>query len=164
MGTPISVPLVNGFRHSWASVEIKLAGVIFYITAVNYERTRSRTLVKVNHPDPISKTRGSNEYKADCEMLLAEFTAFQAALLIASLATGGLLGYGDIFFDVVVQYTENGLDTVTDTIKNCTLDSTKAANQEGTDPSKRTFDLGPLKILFNGADDLGLPLQSPPGL
>lgn len=161
MTTPAQIPLVNGYRHSWASIEIKLDGVIYYATAVNYERTRSRTMVKVNHPDPIAKTRGSNEYKGDVELLLAEYNAFQAALVAKAQAQGLNGGYGDVFFDVVVQYSENGLDTVTDTIKGCTMDSTKASNAESTDPTKRSFDLNPLKILFGGQDDVSIPLQAP---
>ena len=42
MATPVSVPLVNGFRYSFASVEAKVAGQIFFILAINYSRTRSR--------------------------------------------------------------------------------------------------------------------------
>lgn len=163
MTTPISYPLVNGVRHSWASVEVKLAGQIFYVTAVNYSRKRNRTLVRVNHPDPSGKTRGSNEYTADIELLLAEFNALQAALILQANQQGLNGGYGDVFFQVVVTYTENGLDTVTDSILGCTMDSTEVGNAEGTDPSKRKIDLAPLKVLFNGQDDLATPLQAPPG-
>ena len=163
MTTPIAYPQVNSVRHSWASVEVKVAGLIFYATGVNYSRKRNRTLVRVNHPDPVGKTRGSNEYTGDLEMLLAEFNALQAALIAQATQQGLNGGYGDVSFDVVVQYTENGLDTVTDTLKGCTMDSTEASNAEGSEPSKRKFELAPLKILFQGQDDLATPLQAPPG-
>ncbi len=52
--------------------------------------------------------------------------------------------------------------TISDVIQGCTIDSTEADNAEGTDPTKRTFDLSPLKILFNGVDDLAVPLQGVP--
>lgn len=163
MPSAISYPLTNGTRHSWASVEAKVAGQIFYVTAVNYSRKRNRTIVRANHPDPIAKTKGSNDYSADIEMLLSEYNALQAALIAQASQAGLNGGYGDVFFSVVVQYSENGLDTVTDTILGCTMDSTDASNAEGTDPSKRKFDLAPLKILFAGQDDLGSPLVAPPG-
>ena len=165
MTTPIQYPQTNGARHSWVSIEANIAGQIFYITSVNYSRKRTRTMVRVNHPDPVAKTRGSNEYSADCEMLLAEFNALQAALVTQAQNAPGpaTVGYGDIQFQVVVSYTENGLDTVTDTITGCTMDTTDASNAESTDPTKRKFDLAPLKIYFNGIDDLGQPLQAPPG-
>lgn len=163
MTTPAQYPLVNGTRHSWASVEVKVAGQIFYVTSVNYSRKRNRTIVRENHPDPVGKTKGSNEYSADCEMLLSEFNNLQAALINQANQQGLNGGYGDVFFQVLVQYSENGLDTVSDQILGCTLDSTEASNSEGTDPSKRKFDLAPLKILFAGQDDLAQPLQAPPG-
>jgi hypothetical protein len=161
--TPTNYPMTNGCRHSWASVEAKLAGQIFYITSVNYSRKRTRAKPRINHPDPSGKTRGSNDYMGDCEMLLAEFNAFQAALIVQANQQGLNGGYGDIFFQVVVMYSEVNMDTVTDTLNGCTMDSTEAANTEGVDPTKRKFDLAPLKILFNGQDDLAIPLVAPPG-
>lgn len=163
MATPIQYPLVNGVRHSWASIELKVGNQIYYATAVNYSRKRNRTMVRQNHPDPVGKTRGANEYSADLELLLAEFNGLQAALITQANSSGNNGGYGDVFFSVVVSYTESGLDTVTDTILGCTLDSTEASNTEGTDPSKRKTDLAPLKILFAGQDDLSNPLKAPPG-
>ena len=51
--SPISYPLVNGARHSFVSIELKLMGVIFQgFTSINYTRTRSRTMVYGNSPDP----------------------------------------------------------------------------------------------------------------
>lgn len=155
--------MVNGTRHSWASIEVKIAGQVFYATAVNYSRKRNRTIVRENHPDPVAKTRGSNDYSADIELLLAEYNNLQAALINQANQGGLNGGYGDVFFSVVVQYSENGLDTVTDTILGCTMDSTESSNAEGTDPSKRKFEMSPLKILFGGQDDLAVPLVAPPG-
>ena len=163
MASALQYPLVNGVRHSWASIEVKIVGQIFYATAVNYSRKRNRTIVRENHPDPVGKTKGSNDYSADIEMLLAEYNALQAALIAAANTQGLNGGYGDVFFQVVVNYSENGLDTITDNILGCTMDSTEASNAEGTDPSKRKFEMSPLKILFNGQDDLASPLAAPPG-
>lgn len=163
MASAIQYPLVNGTRHSWASVEAKINGQIYYITSINYSRKRSRTMVKENHPDPTGKTRGSNEYSCDVEMLLSEYNNFQQALIAAANQAGLNGGYGDVFFQIVVQYAENNLDTVTDTINGCTMDSTEASNAEGTDPTKRKFECAPLKILFAGQDDLATPLKAPPG-
>ncbi len=156
MGTPISYPLINGVRHGYSSIELKLAGQIFLgFTAINYSRTRSRGLARGQHPDPLGKTRGTNEYKGDCELLLAEFNLLQS-LLVAQGA-----GYGDVFFQVLVTYGENQFDTITDTLNGCTVDLTDASNSEGPDPLKRKIDLSPLKILFNGIDDVAVPLVGP---
>ena len=151
MPTAIQYPLINGVRHSFSSIELNLAGLIFVgFKSINYTRTRSRTMVYGNHPDPIGKTQGTNEYKSDCELYFAEFTLFQAEL-------GP--GYGDVPFVLLVTYTSNGFDTVQDTISGCTLDSTEASNSQGTDPTTRKFELNPIKILFNGLEDLTVPLR-----
>ncbi len=154
MTTPISYPLINGVRHSFASIELKLKEQIFIgFKSVNYSRTRSRTKVRGNHPDPLGKTQGENDYSADIELYLAEWNLFQEQL-------GA--GYGDVFFQVLVTYSANGFDTIQDVINGCTLDSTEASQQQGPDPLVRKFDLSPLKILFNGKDDVETPLVGVP--
>ena len=152
---PVGFPLTDAARQSFPSIEAKFGTQVFLIHAINYSRTRSRTLVRLNHPDPVGKTRGSNEYKADCEMLLSEFEQLRKAM--------GGAGYGDKFFDVIVTYSENGLDTVTDVLKGCTIDSTDASNAQGDDATMRKFELNPVKVLFGGDDDVSNPLQAPPG-
>lgn len=146
----VQYPLVNGARHSFASIELKLNTQLFVgFKSINYSRTRSRTLVRGNSPDPIGKTRGDNEYSADCELYLAEWNLFQSQLG---------KGYGDQYFQVVVTYSENGFDTITDTLIGCTIDSTEVSQGQGSDALTRKFNLMPLKILFNNIDDLAIPL------
>lgn len=159
----ILYPLINGVRHSFASIEVKLANSIFFATAVNYSRKRNRTMVRENHPDPVGKTVGENEYTADIEMLLAEYANLQALLIQQASAAGLGTGYGDVAFQVIVTYSSPGMDTVTDTINGCTMDSTDGSNAQGTDPTKRKFEMNPLKILFGGVDDLSVPLAAPTG-
>lgn len=173
MPSPIAYPLTNGVRHSFASIEAVFAQTVAPsgvgggtgaamalnfrgFKAINYSRTRSRVEARGTHPDPLGKTRGTNAYKADCEILLAEFNLLQAQLQQIQA------GYGDVFFNFIVTYSENGFDTITDTILGCTMDLTDASNTESADPTMRKIDLAPLKILFNGIDDLANPLQPVP--
>lgn len=155
MPTPIPYALVNGVRHSPVSIELKLQGQIFIgFKSIEYSRTRKRSMVYGHHPDPLGKTRGQNEYKASCELWLAEWNAFQA-----QLGTG----YGDVLFQVLVTYTENGFDTIQDVINGSSMDSTEAASEaSSTDGLARKFDLNPVKILFNGIDDVAVPLTGVP--
>lgn len=163
MASPLSFPLVNGFRYAWASVELKLAGQVFYCLGANYHRTRNRQMVYVNHPDPVGKTIGKNEYSADVELLLAEFNSFETALIAQAAQAGLGGGYGNVFFDMYVTYNENGSDVITDAIKNCTLDGVERGLAEGPDAIKVKCNLNPLKILFNGQDDLQFQLTAPVG-
>lgn len=155
MAEPIAFPLVNGVRHGFSSIELKIAGQIFVgFKSVNYTRTRSRTMVYGNSPDPIGKTRGTNEYKADLELYLAEWHLLQNIL-------GE--GYGDIFFDALVTHGENGFETIADELIGCTFDTDDAQNSQGTDPTARKIDLNPVKIKYGGKDNLEFPLGPPPG-
>ena len=141
----IKYPLINGLRHSFASVEMKVRGQIYIgFKSVNYNRTRSRSEARGPHPDPLGKTQGENKYTGDIEFFLAEFVR-----LITDLGPG----YGDIQFPVVVTYSSNGFDTIMDELQGCTIDTTDASNA-GTDPTVRKIDLNPTKILFNGIDDV----------
>lgn len=158
--TTIQYPMVNGFRHSFASIELKMAGQLFTgFKSVNYSRTRSRSLVRGNHPDPLGKTRGENEYKADVELYFAEWVLFME--LLKQGAGGG--GYGDKPFNVDVTYGESLFATTVDQLVGCTFDTTDASNGQGPDALTRKVELNPLKILFNGRDDLVNPLSPPAG-
>lgn len=157
--TAIPYPLVTGVRHSFPDLEAKIAGQIFVgFKSLKYSRKRTRTKVRGAHPDPLGKTRGSNDYDCSCEMLLAEMN-FLIALLTE--AAGGLSGYGDQFFTVTATYNTLGFDPIIDSILGCTLDTTECDNAQGDDATMRTFDLSPLKILFDGNDDVTTPLTAP---
>src|SRR5271165_7116200 len=109
MTTPIAYPLLNGVRQSFVSTEVRFAAPSLGATqggtalslnlrgykSATYGRTRTRGMMYGNHPDPLGKTRGKNEYKCELEFAIAEVNAIQQAL--QSLA-GGASGYGDVFF------------------------------------------------------------------
>jgi hypothetical protein len=152
MTTPLQYPLVTGTRHSFVSIEANIAGLVIPIKSINYSRTRTRGLIRGNHPDPLGKTQGTNEYKADFELFLAEWNLLQATLQAQAA------GYGDVSFPVFVNYSENGFDMIQDQIIGCTLDTADASNSEGSDGTTRKSELNPLKILFQGLDDLAAPL------
>lgn len=157
MADELTYPLVTGARHGFASLsaDFKLpSGQTLTFRgwkSLNYSRTRDRGIVRGNHPDPLGKTRGENSYDADCEVYLAEFDALKEAL-------GP--GYGDVAFTLLVHFVEGGFTGTQDEILGCTFDSTEASHSQGTDALTRKFKLSPLKILFDGVDDLAIPLTA----
>lgn len=163
---PITYPLVNGVRHDWASIELHVAGqIIIGRKSITYSRKRTRAMVEGASPDPLGKTLGRNVYAADIELYLAEYNALQDLLSQAAAAIGGVngSGYGDIAFPIQVMYQSRGFDMITDTLIGCTMDSTDVSHSVSTDGLSRKFDLNPIKILFNGLDDLLNPLVPPAG-
>src|SRR5258708_4309117 len=152
----LQYPQVSGFRHGFASLSAEFKNPVSGQTltfrgfkSINYSRTRDRGWVRGNNPDPIAKTRGENTYDADCEVYLAEYQALQEFL-------GA--GYGDIQFTLLVHFVEAPFDGIQDELIGCTLDSTEASPSQGTDALTRKFKLNPVKIKFDGVDDLQFPL------
>jgi hypothetical protein len=163
MTTPISYPLINGNRQDPSSTELKFGppvNAIMFFASFNYGRTRSRSQVEANHPDPLGKTRGRNAYKCDVELYLAEFNLLQGLLVTAA----GGNGYGDIYFPIFLNYTENGFDPISIQILGCTLDVDESAVPKGTDALTVKVEFSPLKVLVNGSDDLAVPLIAPAGI
>lgn len=156
---PINVPLINGVAYSFQHIELRIAGLKFTggFSMIDYDRERKRDMVMSNSSDPVSKTQGENEYKCEAEMYLAWWLA-----LLRTVAANLGSGYGDQPFLITVSYNANGFSPTTDVIRGCTFDSTSAPNQVGTKPLTRKVKFSPLKILFDGKDDLASPLQALP--
>lgn len=138
-------PLINGVRHSWASIEIKLADdIILGITELNYKDKLDPGIVKGAGPRPIAFTLGNAEFDGDFTILLEEFNT-----LVTKLGDA----WKSISFDIIVTYDESGsgLSTIVDTIKGCRITDTEASNSSGsTDGSVRKCAIKALDILWNG--------------
>lgn len=168
--TDIGYPLINGERHDFTSIELKIAGQIFVgFKSINYKRTRTRTKLWGNSPDPIGKTRGTNDYTCDFELYFAEWKLLKEILKKAAKAKPGIIsgtspgsGYGDVFFQIIVTYGSSQFDTQTDTINGNTADEVEGSQSQGADPLFRKVGTNPLKIIEDGDDDLGTALQAPP--
>jgi hypothetical protein len=156
---PIEVPLINGVLWSFAHIEVQIAGLSFHggFKAIKYSRERKREKVYSNSPDPVGQTLGQNEYTGSCTVYLAWW---QAMLATVQQTLGP--GYGDQAFTVLVSYEAEGFAPIQDVLLGCHLDSTKADQSVGTTALEREVDLNPLKILFNGIDDLATPLRADP--
>ena len=145
-------PLVNGVRHSWASVEIKANDdIVLGITEVNYKNSLEPSEVMGAGPRPIAYTLGKASFDGDFTILLEEFNAF-----ITKLGAG----WQSRAFDIVVTYDESGsgLSTIVDTIKGCRITSTEgAATSANADAIVRKLPFKALDILWNGLS--GVPNQ-----
>jgi len=142
-------PLVNGARHSWASVEIKVNDdIILGITECNYKDSLDPTAVYGAGPRPIAFTLGRAEYDGDFSILLEEFNT-----LIQKLGAG----WKSKSFDIIVTHDESGsgLSTIVDTIKGCRITSTESASSSANaDPNVRKLPFKALDILWNGLSSL----------
>jgi hypothetical protein len=158
MPLPIQYPLVGGNRHSSASAELKIFNGTQQIppglpfagwSKISYEWELTPVYVKGHHPDPIAMTIGEAKYTLEWDVYLAEYN-----LLLATLGQG----FATMYLQFQVSYTENGFDTIVDTINGVRLTTGGAELTTNADPLKRTIKCMPLKILPNGVDMLAVPL------
>lgn len=156
---PVAIPLTNGFVRSFAHVRLNIAGLDFTggFTSIKRSRKRDREAVMSNNVDPVGNTLGENKYAASATMLY-DWWANIIQVINASLGPG----YGDQPFTVYVSYGGVNLNTYTDTLVGCTINSTEADDTTGTKALAREVDLMPVKIYFNGLDDNADPLQGVP--
>jgi hypothetical protein len=161
MPTPISYPLINGHRYSFASIEAIFNNIPFIgFTAVNYKPSLKAGMVYGSRPQPIGRTRGKAEFTFDFEMYRLEFEIFKASLV--SVAGPGN-GFGEVSFRTVVQYSEIGQSVVTDTMVGARIEEADLSNADGTDPSKVKCTCSCMDILLNGVP-IAIPGGAPFGL
>jgi len=152
---PIAVPLINGVAYSFAHVELEIEGISFTggFKAIKYKRERKRDQVRSNSPDPVAQTIGENTYTGSITVYLSWWL-----LLLRSLKDQFGPGYGDKVFNLLASY-DDGVNPFQDVVTGCHFDSTDADQSAGTAPLERTIDVNPLKVFFDGEDDLENPLQ-----
>ena len=148
---PITYPLINGVRHEWSSVEIKLRGDVYVgVKEIKYSDTLKGTKIRGTHPVPIGRTRGEYDCEASIVLWLAEAVQFRAAL-------GP--GYKEVPFDIVVSYTEDGFETIQDEIIGCRITKDEGGGGGGADALSTPWDLDPMNIRWNGVESLKTTLQ-----
>lgn len=157
--SPIQVPLTNGVVRSFGHMRLEIAGLEFTggFKSFKRSRTRDREYAYSNSPDPVGKTLGENKYEASGVLYFDWWMN-----LVTTVQTQLGPGYGDAPFIIYCSYIGVNLVTYTDTITGCTIDSTEIDDAQGTAPLVREVKFNPIKIYFNGLDDLQDPLVAAP--
>lgn len=147
MSDPRHVP---GNELSWGSIKFYLRDVPYTgITSLSGGDKRERQYgfgLGVHH-GPSRRSRG----KYTPEPL--KCTGFKRAIQIMreALAAESETGtsYGDVVFDVVEQYTENG-DSITVEYIDCVWTENAHSHEENPDPLKEDFAAMPMRVKRNG--------------
>lgn len=146
----IQYPLTNGFRHSWSSIEFRLAGdITLGCTEINYAVKTDRGYVRGAGALPIGQTLGNFTFEADLSILVSEFDQVMQLLGPQAMTQ---------FWDIVVSYDAgvglidaSPLAVIQDTIQQVTITEIAAAASSGSaDGLTRKFTLMPSGILWNG--------------
>lgn len=142
---------VNGNQLSWGSIIIKIDSERYTgFTSVSFsdKRERVKAYGAARHHAPRGRSRG--KYTVDPVKLVGwkgSVAALRAAL--AAKSSDGI-SYGDVEFDVVVQYVEADEDPQTVEIERCVWSSNSTSDEESADPLKEEIELDAMLIRRNG--------------
>lgn len=136
-------PAINGQKHMWSDVIIKVGGVDRRgFTSINYKVKRAAKDLHGTGPNRVGVGLGAVTCEADGEMYREDYQA-----LIDSLGDS----YTSVPFPIVVAYrTRLGARLIRDTINGARIVEGGASGSDGEDAIKVkiTFNVG--EILFNG--------------
>lgn len=141
----VSYPQINGVRHAWSSVELRVDGdIILGITEIDYKASLDPGEVRGAGSAPIAFTLGNSSFEGSLTILLQEFNT-----LVSKLGAGWM----GKAIEIIVSYDESGsgLSTIVDTIQGVRLTSVEnSLSASSTDPTVRKLPFKALNILYNG--------------
>ncbi len=146
----VQFPFINGHAPDWSSCTFKFFGKSYTrIKSLNYNDNFDTTMVRGNHPEPISETRG--EYKADGDV---EFYLDEFKRLVTDLGPG----WREVRGLVTAAYRDGDQPVTTDSIIGVRFVGVDASQSQGTDPLVRKLKLSMFRIDWNGIANLAAPL------
>lgn len=144
-------PLINGVRHSYASIELDVNGKKFYgHREISYSQDLEPGEVRGAHAQLLGRTRGDLKAEGSLTTYLGEWKKLLSAL-------GN--GYMEKSFDITVSYAEDGQPTVTDKLRGCRIKKVEESHSQGTDGLTVKIDLHIMWIEYDGKKPLNKMLS-----
>lgn len=142
---------VNGNQLSWGSIICKIDQArVTGITSIKYGDSRER--VKAygmgRHQAPRGRSRG--KYATEPVVITGWKDTIQELRRELALRSPDGKSYGDVEFQIVVQYVESDETPIIDEIEGCVWSKNSASNEEGADPLKEDVEIDCMKIRRNG--------------
>jgi hypothetical protein len=142
---------VNGNGFSWGSIIVKVDGDRFYgFTSIGFgdKRERVKGYGMGRHQAPRSRSRG--KYSTEPVKLGGPMASLQALRKALAARSSDGKSYGDVEFEVVVQYVDTGETPMTVQIERCVLTANTTANEEGPDLLEDEVEADCMLIRRNG--------------
>lgn len=142
---------VNGNQYSWGSIVLKLDNDRFSgFTGITYadKRERVKAYGMGRHHAPRGRSRG--KYTVEPVKLTGWRGSVQIFRKQLALRAIDQKSYGDIEFQIVIQYIESGEQPLTVEIDRCVLTGNNATDEENPDPLKEEIEIDPMLIRRNG--------------
>lgn len=170
---PLALPLVNGRRFDFSSVEVKTNGASIVgraVSSINYSDTLEPGVVRGGSPLPLGLTRGEYTAEASMEMPKEESVLFLAALVAQATGAAALLGatgsaipqgYMEVRFEIDVAYAESMLAAAiqVDHLNGCRIKSVSDSHARGADGLMVRLDMFVQYIVRNGLMPMGVDVM-----
>ncbi len=142
---------INGTMHGWSSVVAKLDGDRFFgFKSIAYgdSRERGKGYGMGRHYSPRGRTAG--KYTPEpVAVTMEKETARALRAALAQKASDGK-SFGNVVFQIVVQYVEPDGTSITDELEDCVWVKTSAKSEESPDPLYEDVEFDCMRIRWNG--------------
>jgi hypothetical protein len=143
---------VNGNQLSWGSIVLKLDQDVFTgFTGISFadKRERVKAYGMGRHHAPRGRSRGKYTVEA------VKLTGWKKSIALfrkqLAARSPDSKSYGDVEFQIVVQYTEPGDDTeLTVSIERCVWTGNSSSDEESPDPLKEEIEIDAMLIRRDG--------------
>lgn len=153
---------VNNNQYGWASIVAKIDGDTYYgLTSISFADKRERVKAYGMGRHHAPRGRSPGKYSVDAVKVVGWKSSIQT--LLADLAKKAPDGksYGNVEFEIVVQYIESDETPISVVIERCVITSVSSANEESADPLKEELEIDAMLIrrndltLFDGTAGVG---------
>lgn len=142
---------VNGNQHSWGSIVVKIDGDRYYgFTAIKYSDSRERVKAYGMGKHHAPRGRSKGKYAVEPVGLTGWKSSIQALREALAAKSSDGNSYGDVEFQIVVQYVETGENPITVELDRCVFTKNTSNEEEGPDPLSEEVELDCMKIRRNG--------------
>ena len=140
---------INGNQVSWGSIILKIKEERFTgFTSISYGDSRERVKAYGMGRSHAPRGRSKGKYSTD-PVVLTGWKGSGEELRRMLAEAGGGSSFGDVQFQIVVQYIETGDTPITDVIEECVYIKTSSSNEEGPDPLSEDIELDCMRIRWN---------------
>lgn len=142
---------VNGNLYSWGSIKLKVAGELWHgFTSISYADKRERVKAYGMGRHHAPRGRSSGKYSTDPVKLAAPKSTMQALREFLATLAPDRTSYGNVEFQLVVQYVEPGEVPMNVEIDRCVITGNSTTDEENADPKSEEIEIDCMLIRRNG--------------
>jgi hypothetical protein len=142
---------VNGNLYSWGSIKCKVAGELFHgFTTISYADKRERVKAYGMGRHHAPRGRSSGKYSTDPVKLAGPKSTMQALRASLALLAPDRVSYGNVEFQLIIQYVEPGEVPMNVEIEGCVITGNSTSDEENADPKNEECEIDCMLIRRNG--------------